>query len=1321
VRGTSKAPPTASTRRHDRSGGKLAKRLGAVTVSLLSLVLVFAALLGVFASSAFAEKTREFTGTSFGPEGIGGSESFKSLQAVAVDQSDGSVYVFDAGEGGKIYKFDSAGNPVDFSGLSGNVIEEVGGTEDFGAFAENEIAIAPPGSPGGTAGDIYFANNSFGALQVYGADGIELEELETAGETCGVATDSAGHLFVGVFGSTIAEYTPSANPPIAADETGVGTAEVGLCNVAVDGLGNVYASNFGGNATAKLEGLSDPSPTLFEPGGSTLATDSTNELYLDRGSSVALFTSSGDPDGSFGAPGLAESRGLAIGTAAETAYVNNGSTEKVDLYGSLITLPDATTEAATEVGAESATLHGTISAAGGPEADCEFQLTTKEEFDKEGFAGATSVPCDPEGPFNGSGVEAVSAEVGELGTGTTYFFRLIGSNVNGSNPDQASKDGALSFLTLGPSIVDSAAKEVSASTAKVTGLINPNGEEVTYHFDYGPTEAYGSSAPIPDAAVVLPVASGRIEAGSATVHDVKLSQGAFAVGQEIVGEGIKAGALVTDVKGETLTLSKAATSTSSGVSLTSTTAAVFLRLKNLESGTQYHFRLVATGVVSTRGPDGTFSTLSQDLPSGRAYEMVSPVKKIGEVFAPEPRESLGGACSLECLPGGGEVMMPMQATADGEALVFESQPLSTDLAPSGNEYLARRSGGGWAAGSVTPPLASSGATDAFSGFKAFSADLSRGVLFQSDRVLSPEAPQSEAGQAYNDLYLWEEGSPPSLRPLVTAEPPHRDAAGPGATNAFELSFGGANSGSAGAPAFQHLIFEANDALTQAVPETAPAAPEVEPGRCGGFPGGDCNLYEWSEGRLRLVNVLPGNEAAASHSVIGSGRRLIGSAGSGGLFTTQVADVDHAISADGKRIFWSDESGQVYVRIEGKETLEIQDPGQFLTASADGSKVLLKDGCLYSVAAESCEAQLSGSPAAFFGIAGASEDLSRIYFVDTEALAPGATAGSCNEAISTIEKEEEKEGHVPPGRGCNLYVYDHGSVAFIATLNELDNNFGLNGNYGSWKASPSDRTAQVTPDGRFLVFMSFARLEAGDNRVAVGGCKGAPVHGSACLEVYEYDLNAESLMCVSCNPSMQGPLVGGSNLSLILAQFGGSFEQPENLLAGGQGKLFFESQDALSPNDTNGGVQDVYEWTPSGVGSCAQARGCLSLVSSGHSADDSMFLTATPSGSDAFLVTREQLLPQDEDELLDVYDARLGGGIPPGGVAPCGGEACKGQSSPAPQQPGAASAAFSGPGNQKPPRRKHKHKQRHGRKHHGKKKRSSHHEVRTANGKRGGVK
>jgi hypothetical protein len=707
--------------------------------------------------------------------------------------------------------------------------------------------------------------------------------------------------------------------------------------------------------------------------------------------------------------------------------------------------------------------------------------------------------------------------------------------------------------------------------------------------------------------------------------------------------------------------------------------AVSAEVKGLPSAA-YRFRLHASSANgSNDGRALFFNTFERTagLPDGRVYELVSPPEKVGEVFPPEPVQALGGrfgpSCPNGCLPGSNVASAPMQSTADGEAIAYEGQPFSAGLASGPNEYLAHRGPGGWETQGISSSLLGSVGTE---GYRGFTADLSRGILHQVEPALSPEAALAPDGKSYANLYL--RGEDGSLRALVTKAPPQRN---PGFEEEdFEIAFSGANAGAGAAPAFSHVAFEANDELTKAVPGTAPAAPEVEAGKKCGFVGANCNLYEWSEGKLRLVNVREGNTEAAAGAVIGSGRAL-----EVGTDQEESPDVSHAISADGTRIFWSEQSGQAMVRIDGNRTREISDhSGEFITASVQGSQVLLSDGHIYGdleAKPPREEVDLSQGEGGFQGILGASEDaggneFTHVYFIDTKALAVSQASKQ------NANGEEAEEG------AFNLYAWSRGaspaedSTAFIGRLEAGDNIIGAV--FGDWHATPSNRTAQVSADGRYLAFMSRARLTGYDNEVRSGGCKGeiegVLKGGTICQEVFEYDSASGKLSCASCNPSGQRPL-GQSNLSLIKSPSGYPVvPQPGNLVADGSGMLFFESQDELSPRDTNGAVQDVYEWKPQGVGGCEEAAGCVALISSGRAGGDSMFVTSTPSGSDAFFVSREQLVSQDHNDQLDLYDARVGGGFQEAATAPCGGEGCKGPIASAPPSPPPGSSVFSGPGN-----------------------------------------
>lgn len=158
-------------------------------------------------------------------------------------------------------------------------------------------------------------------------------------------------------------------------------------------------------------------------------------------------------------------------------------------------------------------------------------------------------------------------------------------------------------------------------------------------------------------------------------------------------------------------------------------------------------------------------------------------------------------------------------------------------------------------------------------------------------------------------------------------------------------------------------------------------------------------------------------------------------------------------------------------------------------------------------------------------------------------------------------------------------------------------------------------------------------------------------------------------------------------------------------------------------------QDVYEWEAKGSGSCdseAQNGGCLYLILSGKSKDASFFADAGESGDDVFIFTTAQLVGQDEDSLVDVYDARVGGGLAgqnQPAPAECDGEAsCRPGAVAAPENAGPGTAGFSGPGNpqlHRPicPRGKHLVGGRHGKKKHCGRGRRHKHRRHHARGKR----
>jgi DNA-binding beta-propeller fold protein YncE len=367
-----------------------------------------------------------------------------------------------------------------------------------------------------------------------------------------------------------------------------------------------------------------------------------------------------------------------------------------------------------------------------------------------------------------------------------------------------------------------------------------------------------------------------------------------------------------------------------------------------------------------------------------------------------------------------------------------------------------------------------------------------------------------------------------------------------------------------------------------------------------------------------------------------------------------------------------------------EALSGAGSSRFLAASPDGSKVLYlakggeggaSDLYEFDLASEATHRIAGAVP----GIMGTSEDLAKVYLLSRE---------DCDAA------GEGEEG------AYNLYLYEAGEscaagdLKFIAPLAAADARSDERALSAASPVSlaPARHSARVSADGSHLAFASVGRPTGYDNT--------GQQTGQRLAEVYLYDAAANGgqgkLLCASCNPSGARPTGGrlenGRWDAANLPGWENSF-YPSRALSEDGNRLFFTSTDALSPRDTNG-VADVYEWEAPGAGGphgchtgdpdySPRNGGCVSLISSGASPRDSEFRDASPDGHDVFFATLSSLLPQDYG-LVDIYDARVEGGlpIPQPNPSSCEGEAC--QSPPAaPNDPTPASASFQGAGNQSP--------------------------------------
>jgi hypothetical protein len=380
-----------------------------------------------------------------------------------------------------------------------------------------------------------------------------------------------------------------------------------------------------------------------------------------------------------------------------------------------------------------------------------------------------------------------------------------------------------------------------------------------------------------------------------------------------------------------------------------------------------------------------------------------------------------------------------------------------------------------------------------------------------------------------------------------------------------------------------------------------------------------------------------------------------------------------VTEDGTAIVFR-AGGTLYLHRGGK-TIEIATaPNAFAGISEDGTRVF------YAATAEGASSPPPAAP---------------LYACDTESgpcAGPGAhppeeisAAGifalvssdgshaffSSKEAIG----EEVNESGEEPGVGAhNLYAWDGAQTRFVGKLAAADLESeaftGFPGmNLGAW-------THAFGSDDHSGRALAPTRSSAdGDVFVFQSHAQLTEYDNEGVGEIYRYDPAAEPgerLTCISCDPSDAPP--SADALLEDIRIFRSTPVSPKTMIANvteGGNKVFFQSFDRLLPEDANE-VEDVYEWMAKGTGSCSRPGGCLALISSGQGEVPSFLYAMNADGRDVFIQTQEKLAGADVAGSASIYDAREGGGIPePVEPAPCQGDACQGQGSEPPAIPSPA--------------------------------------------------
>ena len=1193
------------------------------------------------------------------------SGKMEGPNGVAVSRSSGRVLVADSVKGA-VYAFSAAGS-----------LEEklTGKGSPYGSFKGKEESA---GNVAGVAvddgsGEIYVAEAQRHAVSQYSATGawegwITQTPSGPLGEPHGLALAPAGDVYVADAGLALVDVF---GPGVVVPDVETGKASKSTRTTAIlggtingDGKAAKYRFQYG-----ESEALGSETATQGSGSGEEKVASTLEELRAGRTYFFRLVGENED--------------GVNYGLVRE--FTTPPAVEGVST-GSVHDLKPT-----------SATLTGKLTPGG-------FDTHYYFEWGPSTAYGNTS-PAPP-GTDAGSGASPIEAEadLSGLSPNTVYHYRIVAENSFGttSGPDQK-------FTTSGaPRITSEPTTGIGHEEATIHTKINPDEIATTYHFEYGETTSYGTEVPaggadigsggepVAEAATLSKLKLGATyhfrvvasnEAGMTTGPDEKFTTIAPAPIDATYATGVTASeaTLHTQINplghdtsyyfqyGTQSCQASPASCTNSptppeDIGAGEEDVAKSIRLGELTPHTTYYYRVLGVNSLGTsEGPERTFTTKSQAtpfaLPDGRAWEMVSPPDK--------------GGAPVEALTREGGLII---ASEDGNALTYVidsalGEEVQGNRSPEWQQVLATRGAGGWSSQDIATPSSKAQGISAGHApeYQSFSPDLSLALVEPWGQGAEPPlAP----GVTQATMYLRDNASG-TYAPLVT------DAnVAPGTLFGGQLHFISAT------PDLAHVVIDSAVALTG--------------------PGSGPGLYEWSGGSLQFVSVLPGGAAGQQPEL--------------GYFHVPA----NAISSDGSRVIWTtpeenSHRGHLYMRdtVTG-ETVRldaaqgVSEPAgvgtaQFQSASSDGSRVFFTDK-------QRLTADSTAEPSPAFPKADLYEcevlqegeklacnlkDLTVDHNEGEHAAVQGFTFGSSEDGSSislvaqgVLASNENGNGEAAEAGSNNLYElrFEGGewTRTFIAVLSSEDNPEWE----GNRVADTAFLTARVSPNGRYLAFMSAASPTGYDNVDANPEAKGARDE-----EVYLYDSASSSLRCVSCDPTGARPsgvldTEGvGEGIGLLVDRrkvwFGhwlagnipgwtaqnltGALYQSRYL--SDEGRLYFNSPDDLVPAAENG-KEDVYEYEPAGVGSCqSPSGGCVALISGGSSDRESAFVEATPSGSDVFFVTDAQLLPQDTDTAFDIYDARVctqaSPCLTPPEVAPpgCSGvDACR-PAQPAQQNPG----------------------------------------------------
>lgn len=1198
----------------------------------------------------------------------GGGMNFP--QAVAVDQTDGSVYVTDQNNR-RIEKFTANGAFVWAAGW--DVVSTGPDNDTVGTANQFEMCVAAKGdvckiaaSAGTNAGQFSAAQGNLGVNpnngQVTVADpsNRRLQRFSSAGAFLLAAgwdvipTGQTGDAGVQL------ESCPASSAQVTGGcrngQTSSGGANLGQFSnnqpsrVAVDSGGSVYAVESSGNNRVQKFNPSLTSASKFaepilagSPAPVEVAVNQKDdhvfvskpctattcpEAAVSSEQRIKEFDNAGNfigtDDANVGFTTLVVN-GLGVDASGNPLVSSTLGGHRIYVLGKAVP-PVAVMTGVSSITGNSATFEGEINPTGLP-VSYHFEDSTDG-------VNWTKLPEVNSG-FSDSSLHPVQQTAPELVGSQQYHVRLVANKhfLLGTRIAASATSVEQPFSTPGekPAISGEQVSERTAESAILEAEVNSENESTTYHFEYtdkADFEANGYAN-----ATEVPVPGREIEAGNVPVG----------IAEQIIG---------------------------------------------LEPDTAYVFRAVANNFTgTTNGADRNFVTFpDQSVQGGCSNEEVR--KAQGSTYLPDCR-----AFELVNTPDKGNQnaatelkMGTPPITADGEEMVWNVLGGAPEANVGTGNFLAERTSNGWQSKSIIPPAEEQANNAEFGGYllEATTPDLSAFVF------KTPRTPLSrghtivrfDAGQHETTLRDY---------PEVEEYP----------EQAIDLTDDGS-----------HVLSVNTDTPAQledygdGSPETISVMPDGSENECG----------------LGWPNEKDG-AALEGHSFVGTGNfphegvsalwlpgyHLIDTTSASRVYFQAKPNADEL----GGPLSCANRPYALYERNrEAPEETILIDEGPGIFEGAPHLARVTPDGrTAYFVTSSTLDPADSNSENDIYRWDEETEESTCLTCVVAEPKLRFKEGGPASIRISDDFSHIyfESLGELVPGKGTpgdfNLYVLSGGTIKFVADPNS-----------GGFTRGVLEQ-ARLSQDGNVLLFKP-ENPGAGQHFKLTSDelaplCKSALGAFEGCEELFRYDDRDESLVCVSCQKGDVTTNSVGMSGSVDLG--GGPYE-----MSGDGSTIAFETAEKLVPRDVNGSA-DIYEWRDSVVRLLTNG---VTTYQTGVAVPEVMAIDET--GHNVFIALDSPgLTGFEQDGLLNLYDARVGGGfIPPAPQERCNEESCQGQLQPAPSIDRSASGSYVGPGN--PPRQRpcaHHKVRRHGRcvvKPH-KNHRHGKSRVRRAANNRGGVK